>query len=150
MSHDVKAVANVMIEKGLKDGNPLTPLQIIKLTYLCQAWMLGMFGKRMFTQDIEAWQYGPVIADVYQRVKNNGGLPVRKPIRASSESFNEDEQHILDQVYKVYGGWTGFKLSQLTHVLGSPWFETKQENPFERNAVIPEHLIREYYARKLE
>lgn len=150
MSHDARAVANEMIQKGIEDGNPLTPLQIIKLTYLCQAWMLGMFKKSMFFQDVEAWQYGPVIADVYHSVKKSGDRPVKKPVRAQPADFDADAQHILDQVYKMYGGWTGFKLSQLTHMPGSPWYQTKQENPLGRNAVIPELLVREYYAKKLE
>ena len=150
MSHDARAVANQMIRKGIRDGNPFTPLQVIKLTYLCQAWMLGMFGRRMYHQEVEAWQYGPVIADVYHSVKKYGDRPVRKTIKAVPANFDGDEQHILDQVYKVYGGWTGIKLSRLTHAPGSPWYKTKQDNPLGRNVVIQEGLIRNYYAGKLE
>ena len=150
MSHDARDVANAMIRRGIEDGNPFTPLQVIKLTYLCQAWMLGMFRIRMFYQEVEAWQYGPVIADVYHAVKKYGDRPVRKSIRRGEVDFDLDKRHILNQVYKVYGGWTGFKLSQLTHAPGSPWYETKQANPLGRNVVIEEDLIRNYYARKLE
>ena len=150
MSHDARAVANEMIRKGVEESNSLTPLQVIKLTYLCQAWMLGMFSRRMFYQDIEAWNYGPVIADVYHGVKKYGDRTVRKAIKATPADFDADEKHILDQVYRVYGGWTGIKLSQLTHVPESPWYQTKKTNPLGRNAKIPEELIQDYYARKLE
>lgn len=146
MSHDARAVANVMIEKGKKDGNPLTPLQIIKLTYLCQAWMLAMFDRKMFRQDVQAWEYGPVIADVYHGLKENGRRPVSNPIPAYTQDFDDDQEHILDEVYRVYGNWSGGQLSRLTHRPGSPWYKTKQEDPLSRHVTIDNDRIREYYA----
>ncbi|MDE0076182.1 MAG: DUF4065 domain-containing protein [Caldilineaceae bacterium] len=150
MTHDARSVANAMIQKGIDAGDPLTPLQVIKLTYLCQAWMLGMFGEPMFDQKVEAWQYGPVIADVYHGIKHNRGRPVRKPMRARPAVFDEFEQHIIDQVYGEYGKRDGIYLSQLTHMPGSPWYETKQENPLGINQEISEEKMKRYYAEKLE
>lgn len=151
MNHDARAVANVMIQRGLENGDPLTPLQVIKLTYLCQAWMLGMFGMPIFRQKVEAWAYGPVINDVYQEVKKYGSRPVTDSIRARlGEDFDEYETHILEEVYRVYGNMDGMDLSALTHVEGSPWFQTKLANPRRRNAVIDPKLIERYYAGQLE
>ena len=146
MSHDARAVANEMIEKGIEDGTPLTPLQIIKLTYLCQAWMLAMFDRPIFRQRVEAWEYGPVVADVYHGVKVNGRRPVEKPIPVKKQEFDDDEKHILNEIYRVYGDWTGGSLSRLTHRPGSPWYRTKQEDPLSRHVVIDNEKIREYYA----
>lgn len=146
MSHDARAVANVMIEKGIKAGDPLTPLQIIKLTYLCQAWMLAMFERPMFRQKVEAWEYGPVVADVYHGLKENRRFPVNYPMAAPSQSFDEDEKHILNEVYRVYGDWSGGKLSRLTHKPGSPWYTTKQKDPLSRHVEINIEEIRKYYA----
>ena len=151
MSHDARAVANVMIERGIKDGHPLTPLQIIKLTYLCQAWMLAMFDREIFRQDIQAWEHGPVIPDVYHSVKRYGAKPVKKRIgHVSPEHFDSEEIHILNEVYDVYGQWTGFQLSALTHQPGTPWYGTKQRQPLGRKEVIPRDVIQEHYVRKLE
>ena len=150
MSHDARAVANVMIEKGIKEGNPLTPLQIIKLTYMCQAWMLAMFGKRMFRQEVQAWEHGPVIPDVYHSVKKDGENPVKKRIkRVEDERFDSEETHILNEVYEVYGHWTGFQLSNTTHLPGTPWYKTRSKHPLGRSVVIPQDLIEDYYGEKL-
>jgi len=146
MSHDARDVANVMIEKGITAGDPLTPLQVIKLTYLCQAWMLAMFSRPIFRQAVEAWEYGPVVADVYHSLKGNGRFPVVYPIPGFSEKFDEDEKHILNEVYRVYGNWTGGQLSRLTHQPGSPWYQTKQEDPLSRHLEIDNDRIRQYYA----
>lgn len=151
MNHDARAVANVMIQKAIEKKKPLTPLQVIKLTYLCQAWMLGMYEMPMFKQNIEAWEYGPVIDDVYQEVKKFGSRPVTDLIKAKSgEDFDEYESHILDEVYRVFGEYDGLDLSALTHAEESPWFQTKLKNPRRKNAVIKHDLIRDYYAGQLE
>ena len=150
MSHDARTVANVMIEKGLESDNPLTPLQIIKLTYFCQAWMLAMYGKPMFSQKIQAWEHGPVIPDVYHNVKQHGKNPVRQLINARYEIFDADEEHILNEVYRVYGGFSGLQLSSLTHMEGSPWYQVKANNPLGYNKKIDNEMIREFYAKQLE
>ena len=143
--HDARAVANEMILMGLEDGNPLTPLQVIKLTYLCQAWMLGMFGEPMFSQKVEAWEYGPVIADVYHGVKHYVNQPIDETMRARPADFNDKEDHILCEVYRVFGSWSGGALSGHTHQPGTPWHITKQESYDDRNAEIETARIREYY-----
>lgn len=150
MSHDARAVANVMIKKGIENGTPLTPLQIIKLTYLCQAWMLAMFRRKMFRQEVQAWEHGPVIPDVYHSVKKHGSNPVKKRIKhAEDERFDSEETHILDEVFEVYGHWTGFQLSNITHLPGTPWYQTRSKYPLGRSAVIPQDLIEEFYGEKL-
>lgn len=150
MSHDARAVANVMIEKGLEDGNPLTPLQIIKLTYLCQAWMLAMYGRPMFRQEVQAWQYGPVVSDVYHRVKHHGSGKVLTPIKSEYEIFDQEEKHILNEVYRVYGHLSGLQLSSLTHEIGTPWDRVRKEYPLGYNQAISNDIIQKHYGEKLE
>ena len=150
MSHDARAVANVMIEKGVKDKNPLDPIQIIKLTYLCQAWMLTMFGRKIFRQEIHAWEHGPVVADVYESLFRYGASPIKKRIKGVEKpKFDEQETHIMNQVYDIYGHWTGAQLSRATHLPGTPWYKTRSENPLGRDNPIPQNLMREYYGEKL-
>ena len=143
--HDARAVANVMIEKGVESGHPLTPLQIIKLTYLCQAWMLGMFGKSIFEQRVEAWKYGPVVADVYHGVKRYVDQPVHEVMRARPAKFSNEETDVLGEVYRVYGSRSGGALSGRTHKEGTPWWQVRQENPDAKDAEIDTTRIRRYY-----
>lgn len=149
MSHDARAVANELISMGLADGNPLTPMQIIKLTYLCQAWMLGIFGKPMFEQKVEAWEYGPVIADVYHGVKHFVNQPVDETMRARPAKFSDPQAHILNEVYQVYGKRSGGALSWRTHQEGTPWNQVRQESPDRINAEIDHDRMKRYYGRIL-
>lgn len=149
MGHDAKAVANALIMKGVENGKPLTPLQIIKLTYLCQAWMLAMYGRPMFRQKVQAWQYGPVIPQVYHSVKHHGRDPVHTPLNAKPAIFSRNERHILDEVYRVYGDLSGVELSSLTHADGSPWHQVANGYPSRHNHEISHARMERYYGDQL-
>jgi len=143
--HDARSVANYLIRRGIeRDAGPFTPLQVIKLTYLCHGWMLGLYGEPFSAQPVEAWKHGPVIPDVYHKVKIHGRLPIRKPLDFPFPEFDAREENLVTQVEDVYGGFTGIQLSQLTHEKDSPWFQIWHR--FGRNTIIPNPLIQKHFA----
>ena len=148
-SHDARAIANALISRGIDSGTPRDPLQIIKLTYLCHGWMLGLYHRPMSKQDVEAWRYGPVIPVVYHGVKRYGRNPVRSLIRGPfirvvDAEFDELEDDLIDQVLDVYGGFSGIDLSMMTHARGTPWYAVWNREG--KNAVIPNSMIEEHFA----
>ena len=150
MKHDARVVANSLIEKGGEAGFGLTPLEIIKLVYFCHGWMLGLYRRPLIEQHVQAWRYGPVVADVYHSLKQHGGDPVTEPIRFETAvpkaDFDELESDLVRQVYDVYGQLGGITLSRLTHAPGTPWHTVWNKEG--RNATIPNALIQEHYAAK--
>ena len=149
MSHDARSVANVMIQKGIKDRNPLTPQQVLKLTYLCQAWMLTLFDRDLFSQEIHVWEHGPIIADVYNSLSKYGDEPIKKQIKGfPTNEFDAHQIHIMNEVYDIYGRWTGRQLSRMTHMPGTPWFTTRKEYPLGRDHTIPKKRLKDYYGAK--
>ena len=126
--HDARSVANYLIDKAIDDGRPFTPLQVIKLTYYCHAWMMAMHDKKLIEQPIEAWQYGPVIGDVYRGLRDWGGelIEEHSPIDTDDAKFDpdSDEKDTIDRIYDHYGRFDGIRLSALTHQKGSPWDTT--------------------------
>ena len=143
--HDARAIANALITRGLDTAQGLAPLQIIKMTYLCHGWMLGLHHRAMSRQPVEAWQYGPVVPAVYHAVKRYGSRPVRTLVRmAKRHTFDPLEDDLIDQVFGVYGGFTGIELAAMTCTRGSPWDRTRCRE--DRNAPIPDAWIEEYFA----
>ena len=142
-THDARSVANFVISYGMKRGAPFTPLQVVKLAYLCHGWMLGLYDRPLSAQPVEAWQYGPVIPDVYHSVKGRGRRGVQRLIDVPGEQFDDREHDIMDQVCRLYGDYSGIELSQMTHAPGTPWEETW--NKFGKNAIIPDPLIHSHY-----
>ena len=142
--HDARAVANWLIEKAMEDGKPLIPLQIIKLVYFAHGWTLAFFGRPLVRQPVEAWRYGPAIADVYDAVKQYRGNPVDHVIPGIPDArFYEEELGVVDEVYRVYGDLSGAQLSTLTHKDDSPWDKTVRKSG--RKSVIDNELIESHF-----
>ena len=87
-------------------------------------------------QKVEAWQYGPVIRDVYDEVKHYGKHPIKNYTifdvffekgeipelhDFSPEHINKDVKNFLLSVWETYKPYTGLQLSAWSHQSGSPW-----------------------------
>ena len=153
MAHDARSVANALIQCAWDDDQQVTPMQVLKLTYYCHAWMLGLYGKSLIRQPVEAWMYGPVIRVVYSGLRHYGGSPVEQPIKRMRREYVSDyarkEEDLIDQVWHKYGHLSGPELSALTHSPGTPWYQVWyiDGGEFEQNPIIPNSLIRRYYER---
>ena len=56
------------------EAGGVEPMKLQALLYYCQAYMLAMAGKPIFSDPIEAWECGPVVESVYREYeKYNGG-----------------------------------------------------------------------------
>lgn len=142
--HDSRFVANKLIGMAINAGDPLTPLQIIKLVYFCHGWMLGLYGRPLVSDYVEAWRYGPVHRNVYRALKRYGDTPVERTIAGiSEESFDDEEEDLIQQVYDAYGSLSGIRLSRLTHASGTPWDTIWRTVGC--NSVIPDDLIEDHY-----
>src|SRR5271155_135407 len=69
---DALDVARYLIRLGYDTEHPdesvlISPLRLQKLLYYCQGWSLGLLGRPLFRQPLEAWKRGPVVVEVYER-----------------------------------------------------------------------------------
>ncbi len=141
---DARAVANWLIDKAIKDGRPLTPLQVIKLVYFAHGWTLAYCSRALFRQPVEAWPLGPVIADVYHALKQYRANPIDHVIPGvAPAALSDEESSVLEGVYASYGSIDGVRLSTLTHHDGSPWQKTIKKRG--RGTTIANALIEEHF-----
>ncbi|MCZ8437212.1 Panacea domain-containing protein [Achromobacter xylosoxidans] len=143
--YDVLNVADAILKIAKAQGKTLTPMQLMKLVYIAHGWSLGIRDQDLFGNRIEAWQYGPVIPDLYHATKQFGrngipldmiGSPDDMPVSAADQAFLED-------VFRKYGHLDGIQLSYLTHQSGTPWDQVYQ--PGRQRIEIPDHLIQSHY-----
>jgi uncharacterized phage-associated protein len=146
--HSSIKIANFFLEKAQADKKGLTPLQLMKLVYLAHGWMLGAYGRHLINEPIEAWQYGPVITELYQKIKKFRSSPVSYPIEKTDLSFDNEEKKLLEQIYKTYANSSGVQLSAITHMPDSPWDKVWKLQG--RNSLISNDLIMDYYKKKYE
>ena len=100
----------------------ISNLKLQKLLYYAQGIHLALYGAPLFADKIVAWQYGPVVEDVYQKYKINGSEPIADfdlPI----ENFTADEENTLQFTQDAFGQFSAWKLADMTHE-ETPWKTT--------------------------
>ena len=119
-THDARAVANEFIRRGIDSGRPLTHIEVQKLMYFASGWMLGIHERPLHDGQWEAWQYGPVVRDVYFSLNHYRGAPITDVIPAPAEQFGPEESSIIEAVYD-YRRLGPSTLIGLSHARGGPW-----------------------------
>ncbi|MDQ6665177.1 MAG: DUF4065 domain-containing protein, partial [Acidobacteriota bacterium] len=77
MAYDALAVANYFLDCARKDGRELDPMGIQKLVFFAHGWHLALVGSPLIEQRVEAWEYGPVIPDIYHAFKEFGAGAIK-------------------------------------------------------------------------
>lgn len=143
--YDSRAVARQLLALAHERGEALTPMQVIKLVYIAHGWMLGLYHRPLIKDEVQAWQYGPVIPRLYNAVRKFKSGPVDANISANDERIDEQAQSIIRQVYDRYGKFSGPALSRMTHAPNTPWAQTYEHGGF--GIAIPLDLIEDHYAK---
>lgn len=141
-------IAKRLLTLAEKAGSALTPMQLIKLVYICHGWVLALCKRPLIKEKVEAWQYGPVIPELYSAIKAYRSQPVIN-ISVDEPTFGSEEDSIISQVFDLYGHLSGVQLSALTHQPQTPWAITWQ-NGWGKSSEISNDLIEEHFRRLAE
>jgi len=102
--------------------NDLTNLKLQKLLYFAQGEYLRKTGQPLFADEIEAWQYGPVIRSVYDAYKSCGAFPITLfDIKTEPKELADNIRAFVKSIWSKYGKYSASHLVSLTHRKGSPW-----------------------------
>lgn len=94
-----KSVANYVIAYGMKIGHPVSNLQLQKILYYIQVYFLKKKGIPFFKDEIEAWQFGPVIPTVYYQYAAFGPAPITM-FKTQKIDLEQEEKKDLEQIVK--------------------------------------------------
>lgn len=94
-----KSVANYVIAYGMKIGHPVNNLQLQKILYYIQVHFLKKKGIPFFKEEIEAWQFGPVIPTVYYQYAAFGPAPITM-FKTQKIDLEQEEKKDLEQIVK--------------------------------------------------
>jgi uncharacterized phage-associated protein len=153
MPFSAKAVANEFLELAKAENRQLTPMGVIKLTYLAHGWYLALAGEPLLDENVEAWRFGPVIPSLYHEFKEFGNGPITRPASISpiwnrpaalTGEGSAYAKRVIKRVWDVYKHLTAVQLSNLTHEPNSPWTQTPNKEI--HGTDIPNTVIREYFA----
>lgn len=143
--YDARHIANWFVQRAARDNRAITIMQLLKLVYIAHGWHLEMRKSPLIVNKIEAWKYGPVIPDVYQALRPQG-ITIRHPIPIAQVPIASSDEHLLEEIYRIYGSLSAQTLSDLTHEKGGPWEKATEARGW--FAPIPNGLIQEHYEKK--
>ena len=156
MAYDAKTIANYFLDLANKEGRWIDPMGIQKLVYFAHGWNLAILDEPLIKQRVEAWEYGPVISDLYQEFKEFGRYPITRLAKKLERDENgllyeyipvlEDSaetkktRELLDRVWETHKHLSSVQLSNMTHLPGSPWTTAREQGKSE----IDDSLIADY------
>ncbi len=129
----------------------ITHLKLQKLLYYAQGVFVAITGNRLFNEDIEVWQHGPVVAEVYDEFKKFGRDNIaikmserRQDIIRNIEN-NREVSEILNMVYDNFAIYTAWQLREMSHVKNGPWDKAVSEG----KTIINIEDIRRYFESEI-
>lgn len=115
-------VAQYIINKTLDQGYPVSNLKLQKMLYFVQGVTLVNYDQPAFKEAIQAWQYGPVVPDVYFTYSSYGATPII--LKYDKINLSHDVKNAADVVIGSFLKKPAFALVNETHKPNSPWYNT--------------------------
>ena len=75
LKYSAMDIAKYAVNRQYKSNRPISNLQLQKILYFLQIVFTSKTGHLLFSDQFEAWPYGPVIRDVYVKFADCGGYP---------------------------------------------------------------------------
>lgn len=150
-------IASQFINRGIAEGNPVTPMKLQKLIYFAHGLHLARHQQPLIREPVQAWTYGPVIPDIYYQFKRWGNNPITTPITFSIGDDGElvsgpapldaEAQATVNMTWDITKDFNAIQLSNWTHEQGSPWFQAVSMNDtgITEREPIDNELIKDYF-----
>lgn len=120
-----------------------TPLKLQKILYYCYAYHLCITGKELFKEKVLAWQWGPVVKEVYDQYKKYGGATIDACEKADDDiNLSAESLSVISSVLDAYGSFSGSGLMQRTHT-EKPWIEAYEQG---KGTEINKDTIKNFYS----
>jgi uncharacterized phage-associated protein len=150
-------VAKYLIELATREdeeAEPMTHMRVQKLLYYAQGWHLGLFGRPLFAEPLQAWKNGPVVPAVYEEVKPIvGSEPARplKPADLGPADLSGRDKVFLEALWQKYLAYSASGLKELSHA-ESPWIEARgaKAEGESSDAEITLESLRRYFGAQAE
>lgn len=156
MTYDVLDVARYIINYGSKHECNISNLRLQKILYFVQVTFYMIKGEPCFNEDIEAWDFGPVVPEVYHEYKRYGRneiphigeyIDFSKGVWEATEMvYNEDiiderDRDLINEVIDSARQYSTNELVEITHDQ-SPWKDAYIRG---WNNTISKESIKEYF-----
>ncbi len=112
-------LSKYIVNKCVADGHPISNLQLQKILYYIQVEFLKQ-GKTAFTDQIEAWQFGPVVPNAYYYFCGFGAMRITEQYDGAAQPLAEDIDSI-DNIVQEKSTMNPWQVVADTHRPGGAW-----------------------------
>lgn len=131
-------IAKHVINKCTNDNVPISNMQLQKILYYIQKAFLQC-GREAFPDEIEAWQIGPVVPDVYYKYCGFGAISIRMKYAVN---ISEDDIPTINSVTEMVRALKPWTLVENVHKSGYAW-DIVYDDGAGDHKIIPKELIKE-------
>lgn len=138
------SLSKYIVTKCVNEECPISNLQLQKILYYIQLEFLKKGENPIFPDDIEAWQFGPVVPTSYYKFCMFGSMSINIAYEEDMAEFAdmcENERKIIDSVIEEKRELDPWELVDDTHEPGKAWDQVYKDGKGNHN-VIPQELIR--------
>lgn len=115
----------------------ITNLKLQKILYLAQGYFLAKKKRPLFNDDIEAWQYGPVVPSVYKVYKGSNESRI---LLESDVKIDHEDMVSIKEVWETFGKYSAGTLVDFTHKQ-SPWINSSAST----KKVISQESMKDFF-----
>lgn len=140
--YGVLEIAKYVIKRCNDTNRTISNLKLQKLLYFVQAEFLVSTGCPCFPEEIEAWDFGPVVPEVYHKYKVYGSASI--PFSNTNATFRitSSDRNLINEIVDECAQYSAATLVEITHKQ-SPWIDAYQ--PYCNN-VISKRSIKKFFA----
>ena len=128
-------IAKYIVNKCTSESCPISNLQLQKILYFLQKKHLIEFGSCLFIDDIHAWQFGPVVPEVYYQFCGFGSEMITMTYEVN---INNDDKAFIDSVVEDKRTKNPWDLVAETHAPGKAWDVTYRNGWGNKHVISPE------------
>lgn len=135
-------LAKYIILDSAKIGYPVSNLQLQKVLYFTNMFYISKNDTNLIDEPFEAWQFGPVIREIYDEYSINGSNRIYLEndetfYNKTREMLDEETKNVVVMLYKA-NVWT---LVDYSHYKGGAWDKTFDiNNPYKRAEISYEDI----------
>ena len=136
--YSVIDIAKYIVSKCARERHPISNLQLQKILYYVQKEYLKQ-NSRAFSNDIEAWQFGPVGPEAYYHFASFGSMPIT--LIYGNVDMPLKDKAIIDPIVEQKRNLNPWTLVDETHKPNGAWDKIYRKGVGNRD-VIPTDLIK--------
>jgi len=144
MTYKAIDIARVLVKKFNDLGKPTTSMKLQKVLYYAWAGYYKEEKKPLFTENMYAWKFGPVVKSVYHEYKVFAAMPITR-CKSPEEEIDFVTDSFLERFANEYKDRTAGSLMFSTHKEGTPWSDVYMEG--KKNIEIPFSRIVDFECR---